>query len=90
VLIEAASRGRALVGAARGGIPDVVRSDENGVLVEADDPDGLADALTAILSDREKADRLGAGSRVTGDLWRTTPELYAQRVAELIRGVLAG
>jgi glycosyltransferase involved in cell wall biosynthesis len=90
VLIEAASRGRALVGAARGGIPDVVRSGENGVLVEPDDVEGLAAALIGVLSDREEAERLGAGSRATGDVWHTTPELYARRVVELVRAVLAG
>jgi glycosyltransferase involved in cell wall biosynthesis len=90
VLLEAACRGRALIGANRGGIPDVIRPGENGVLVESDDAPGLADALTRILSDRSEAERLGRGARLTGNEWRTTPAQYSTRVRALVRDVLAG
>ena len=90
VLIEAACRGRALIGADRGGIPDVVHPGENGLLVEPDDVDALASSLVAVLSDRTEAERLGAGARATGDALRTAPEQYARHVEELVRGVLAG
>ena len=47
VALEAACRGRAIVGGNRAGIPDVVHDGENGLLVDPDDADGLADALVA-------------------------------------------
>jgi glycosyltransferase involved in cell wall biosynthesis len=90
VLIEAACRGRALIGGDRGGIPDVVHPGENGLLVQPDDVEGLASALIGVLSDRGEAERLGAGARSTGDALRTTPEQYARHVEELVRAVLAG
>ena len=90
VLLEAACRGRALVGANRGGIPDVVRPGENGLLVEPGDARALAEALVAVLSDRAEAERLGLAARRTGDEWRTTPAQYAEHVEALVQRVLAG
>jgi glycosyltransferase involved in cell wall biosynthesis len=90
VLLEAAARGRALVGARTGGIPDVVQPEENGLLVEPGDVHGLAHALVRILSDRAEAERLGTGALRTGAEWRATPEEYAARVAALVRGLHAG
>lgn len=88
VLVEAASRGRALVGADRGGIPDVVAHEENGLLVDPDDPPAIAHALVRILTDRALAERFGAAARVTGDAWTVTPEAYATRVEALVRRAL--
>jgi glycosyltransferase involved in cell wall biosynthesis len=90
VLIEAACRGRALVGADRGGIPDIVRTGENGLLVDPDDFEALAAALLAILSDRSYAERLGAAARETGEAWSVTPAEYAARVESLVRHALEG
>ncbi len=89
VLIEAAARGRALVGANRGGIPDVVAHGENGLLVEPDDPVALAAALVRILGDRAEAERLGAAARRTGEAWGVDPERYGEQIAGLVRSVLA-
>ena len=64
-----ASRSRPPAAAARSsaatapGIPDVVQDGENGLLVDPDDADELADALVRILSDRATAERLGAAAR---------------------------
>src|SRR5581483_7690816 len=80
VLIEAACRGRALVAANRGGIPDVVEDGLNGLLVDPDDPGALAGALVRVLSDRAEAERLGASARRTGEAWSVTPEQYAERL----------
>ena len=88
VALEAACRGRAIVGGDRAGTPDVVREGENGVLVDPDDVAGLSDALVRLLGDRPAAERLGAGARRTGEEWVVTPQEYAARVEELIRLVL--
>jgi glycosyltransferase involved in cell wall biosynthesis len=90
VLVEAACRGRALVGADRGGIPDVVHHEENGLLVDPDDPQEIADALLRILGDRAYAEALGEAARRTGDEWSVTPAEYAAKVEAVVRNVLSG
>ncbi len=89
VLIEAACRGRALVGADRGGIPDVVEDGVNGLLVDPDDPRSISDALVQVLSEREEAERFGANARRTGEQWSITPEQFAEKIAALVRDTLA-
>src|SRR5262249_42441822 len=90
VALEAACRGRAIVGGDRAGIPDVVHDDENGLLVDPDDAGGLAAALVRILGDRATAERLGAGARRTGEGWGITPAEYAAKVRALVDATLAG
>ena len=84
VVLEALCRGRAVVGARAGGIPDVVADGETGLLVDPDRPDEIADALVRILSDRALAERLGEGGRARSAAWTYTPEEYADRVAQLV------
>jgi glycosyltransferase involved in cell wall biosynthesis len=84
VALEAAARGRAIVGGNRAGIPDVVEDGVNGLLVDPDDAHGLADALVRILSDRAYAEQLGAAARRTGEEWGVTPTEYAQKVRTLV------
>jgi glycosyltransferase involved in cell wall biosynthesis len=86
VALEGAARGRAIVGGNRAGIPDVVRPEENGLLVDPDDADELARSLVRILSDRAYAERLGAGARRTGEEWGVTPQEYASKVLALVTG----
>jgi glycosyltransferase involved in cell wall biosynthesis len=88
--VEAFCRGRAIVGARAGGIPDLVVDEENGLLVPSDDAGSLADALVRLLSDRPLAERLGAAARRTADEWLATPQEYAVRVRELVDRVVAG
>lgn len=88
--VEAFCRGRPIVGARAGGIPDLVVDGENGLLVPIDDARALADALVRVLSDRPLAERLGAGARRTADEWLATPREYAVRVRELVDRVVDG
>ena len=46
-----------------GGIPDMVRDGETGLLVPPDDPDALAGALTRLLSHPSYAAALGRAGR---------------------------
>jgi glycogen synthase len=89
VVLEALCRGRAVVGARTGGIPDVVRHDETGLLVDPDRPDEVAEALVRILSDRRLAERLGAAGRRLAAAWTYTPDEYADRVVELVERAVA-
>ena len=84
VVLEALCRGRAVVGARAGGIPDVVHDDETGLLVDPDRPEEIADALVRVLSDRTLAERLGEGARARASEWTYSPEEYADRVVELV------
>jgi colanic acid/amylovoran biosynthesis glycosyltransferase len=84
VALEAAARGRAIVGGNRAGIPDVVEDGVNGLLVDPDDAHELADALVRILSDRAYAERLGSAARRTGEEWAVTPAEYAEKLRTLI------
>ena len=84
VVVEAFCRGRAVVGTSAGGIPDLVRDGENGLLVEPENEAALADALERVLHDRELAERLGAGARASAERWIATPEEYAARMRALV------
>jgi len=85
VVLEALCRGRAVVGARAGGIPDVVWDGETGLLVDPDNPAEIAAALVRILSDRALAEDLGAAAREHASDWTYTPEDYADNVATLVR-----
>lgn len=87
VVVEALCRGRSVVGARAGGIADLVRDGENGILVEPDDADALAAALVRVLSDHALAERLAAASRPSIEHLTSTPEEYAASVRRLVAEV---
>lgn len=90
VILEAFMRGRPVVAAAVGGIPDLVMPERNGLLVPPGDVDALADALVRVLHDRALADRLGRAA--AEDAKRRPPwsgEQYAEAVTELVDRMLA-
>ena len=89
VVIEAFCRGRPVIGARAGGIPDIVADGVSGVLVPPEDPVALADALVRVLSDAELQRRLAEGARAGAAPWLQTPEQYADRVRELVTRVAA-
>ncbi len=89
VVLEALSRGRAVVAARVGGIPDAVEDGVNGVLVAPEEAPALANALRRVLSDRGVAERLGEGAARSAERWRMTPEAWAQGVRELVDRALS-
>jgi glycosyltransferase involved in cell wall biosynthesis len=84
IVMEAFCRGRPVVGSRRGGTPDLVHDGVNGLLVDAEDGDGLARAIERVLSDAELAERLAEGARASAQEWARTPEDYAASVRELV------
>jgi glycosyltransferase involved in cell wall biosynthesis len=84
VIVEAFCRARPVVASRVGGIPDLVQDGSNGLLVEPDDMDGLADALVRVLKNRELAERLGAGADSSAGLWTVSPEDFASRLRDLV------
>ena len=65
VLVEAMAAGTPVIATAVSGIPELVTDGVNGLLVEPEQPEQLADALVRLHADPEEADRLRAAARAT-------------------------
>jgi glycogen synthase len=63
VLLEAWLHGKPVIGADAGGIPELVRADETGLLVTFGDADCLGRAIRRLIADPALAGRLGAAGR---------------------------
>jgi glycosyltransferase involved in cell wall biosynthesis len=84
IAVEALCRGRPVIGARVGGIPDLVRDRDNGLLTEPDDPRDLAEVIVTALSRRALITRLASRARPSVEPWLATPEQYAENVRELV------
>jgi glycosyltransferase involved in cell wall biosynthesis len=89
VVVEALCRGRPVVATRVGGIPDLVRDGENGLLVEPGDTAALAEALVRLLGEPELAERLAARARESAEPWLATPEEYAARLRAAVARVVS-
>ena len=63
VYLEAAAQGLPSIGTNVGGVPEVIRHNETGVIIPAEDPAALDAALAKMLEDHSFRDRLGANAR---------------------------
>ncbi|MDQ6888140.1 MAG: glycosyltransferase family 4 protein [Gemmatimonadota bacterium] len=63
VLLDAAAFGKPVAATIAGGIPEVVRDGETGLLVGTHDPDALGRAIARLLFDGALATRLGGAAR---------------------------
>ena len=88
VAIEAFLRGRAVVGARAGGIPDIVEHEGNGLLVPPGDADALAAAIERVLFEAGLAERLGAAAHASSKRWLSTPDEFADRVLAVVQSTL--
>ena len=86
-LLEAMAAGLPPVAAAAGGIPDIVRDGDSGLLFPWCDAAAGADALLRVLGDPALAARLGAGARARAAqlTWRDTA-LTLDAVVRRLRG----
>lgn len=82
VLLEAMSFGLPLIGTDWRSVSDMVRNDENGILIDKQDPTLLAEALNSLIADQNKRQRLGDKSR---EIFKVeySDTLYLQRFEEL-------
>lgn len=83
-VVEALAVGTPVVSTDVGGVAEVVRDSENGLLVPADDPAALAGALRRIASEPGLRDRLAAAAAPSVE------RLRPDRVYERLERILAG
>ena len=80
-LVEASACGRPVVAGRSGGVPSAVRPGETGLLVDPLDADAAAEAVEAVLTQPELAERLGGGGRMAVERYfnwsRVAGEFYA-------------
>jgi phosphatidylinositol alpha-1,6-mannosyltransferase len=62
-LLEASASGKPVVAGRSGGMPDAVRDGVTGLLVDSEDPGGVARAIAALLDDPNRRAALGAAGR---------------------------
>lgn len=62
-LIEAAATGVPIIGNPAGGIPEIVRHGENGLLVDCTNPASLGDALCDLCNDQQARSQMGEAGR---------------------------
>ena len=60
--VEAAAAGCAVIASAHGGLPEIIRDGETGLLVAPGDAAALADAAASLLDDPGRRERLGAAA----------------------------
>ncbi len=63
VFLEANACGLPVIGGNAGGVPEVVRHGENGLLVDGNSVPAIAEAVTRVLTDRQLSARLAANGR---------------------------
>jgi glycosyltransferase involved in cell wall biosynthesis len=87
VVMEAMAAGRPVVGAALGGVPELVADGVTGRLVPPRDPDALATALHPLLDDPAARAALGAAARDRA-VRELSRERFARAMAEVYETVL--
>lgn len=83
VLVEALAVGTPVVATATGGVTEIVRDGENGILVPPDDAAALADAIRRYLGDVRLQERLRAAAAPSVE--RFAPERIYDRLEQILR-----
>ena len=86
--LEAAAAGCCVVASRVGGLPEIIRDGETGVLVPPDDPGALAGALAALADDPARCAALGAAAAADVRA-RFAPEALAPQVMAVYDGLAA-
>jgi len=84
VVVEALAVGTPVISTDVGGVGEIVRDGENGLLVPIGDPDALAAAVRRYLGDQELQARLRAAA--AGSIERFAPDAIYGRLEEILRG----
>ena len=86
VLVEAMAAGKPRVATRVGGIPTVIDHEMDGILVESEDIDALAHALSRLMGSQELRHRLGAAAKQRAAR-EFVPEQYFDRIRQLFDAV---
>ncbi len=89
VLAEAAATGLPVVATSIGGVPDIVRDGETGLLARSEDTSSLAQAVSRLLGEPGLRESLGARAREIA-VAEYSLEVFGRRHAELYTDVRAG
>ena len=87
--VEATAAGLPVIATRVGGLPDIVRDGETGLLIEPDDQDGLGRALRQLVDDETLRTRLGAAARQRAVV-RFDATRNAARMVAVMEQVCAG
>jgi glycosyltransferase involved in cell wall biosynthesis len=88
-VLEAGAAGLPVVATRHEGIADVVVDGETGLLVEEGDVDGMGDALVELLTDPERARRIGRAARERVELLFSL-ESTTERLCSILEQACAG
>jgi glycogen synthase len=89
VALEAAQMARPVVATRRGGLPEIVIDEETGLLVDADDSAGLANAIAWLLERPQIARRMGDAARARAQA-EFSFDRFANAYDELYRRLVTG
>ena len=88
VALEAAERGRAVIAAAVGGLPEIVEDGRTGLLVPVGDVSALAAAIVELATEPERVAAMGRAARERA-LQEFSLDRCADRIDALYREALA-
>jgi glycosyltransferase involved in cell wall biosynthesis len=88
VVLEAMSRGKAMIGSRIGGYADLIEEGVNGLLAPPGDAESLAEAMTLLSEDDALRERLGEAARERSRDF--TPDAVLPRIEKLYRDTIAG
>jgi glycosyltransferase involved in cell wall biosynthesis len=87
VLLEALAAGKAVVATRVGGIPEIVRSEDNALLVDPSSPQQLAQAMRKFIQDSKLREQIA--SRAPSVAKQFDPEHYCRSLSDIYVRVLA-
>ncbi len=88
VIIEAMAMGRPVVATDAGGVPEIIRSNHTGILVEIANADAIAEAVVRLLNDEELSKKIGqAGLRRVQE--KFTIEKHVHEIQRVYESVLS-
>lgn len=87
ILIEAGACGVPVVATNVGGVPEIVKGGQTGILVPPKDPHSLSQAVISLLEDKEKRQRMGEAARSWVDD-KFSAEIMVNKVSNLYQELM--
>ncbi len=81
-VIEAQSIGKAIIGADIGGIPELVKDNENGLIYRYDDIDALADKMNKLYDDEKIVEKYAKDAKSKAKV-EYSPECYYEKIINI-------